>query len=522
MKVLFVKNETECMGIECLSSYLKLRGHSVNLVFDPLLFASPLYFRNATLSKLLDLKNVVIERILRHNPDIVAFSVLSYEYAWACSIAAAIKRKKNTPIIFGGMHPTSLPEEVIKMPFIDYVCIGEGEEAFADLLDCLEHGKDDRHIKNICLKSRNRIIINEPRNLIEDLDTLPFPDKDIFYNLDGKNEQYLILTGRGCIYRCTYCFNSILKDMYRNKGKYIRRRSPDNVIRELLQAKNKYNLKSINFFDDIFTYDIGWLREFAHKYKEHIGLPYSCFSHPLHINAAIVDLLEYSGCSWVTMGIQTANEEIRKNLLLRNESNRDIEKAVALFKKSKIFFTTNFILGLPGEGEKELLATLDFCFRHKSDYPALFDLKYYPRIPIIPQAKKLGYLTDEEIRNIENAQDYYAILARINSHNKRTNKILILFALNMLPFTKPLMRFLIKNNRFRFLPDITRFTVAILITSFLFKKIIYGKKEPCYTKTLPTVLNFYFVHLKDALVQKIFNYSPFRFLARKKRRADVP
>src|SRR4030042_4021033 len=115
----------------------------------------------------------------------------------------------------------------------------------------LEQKDDDYRIKNVCLKRDGQIIKNEPRDLIQDLDSLPFPDKDLYAKeyTDFKGE-YTIITSRGCPFSCTYCCNNFLRKLYQGKGTYKRYRSPENVIAELKFAKEKYKMKGVLFFDE--------------------------------------------------------------------------------------------------------------------------------------------------------------------------------------------------------------------------------------------------------------------------------
>ena len=113
--------------------------------------------------------------------DLIGFSVISDTYGWACQIAGELIKRIDIPVIFGGIHPTSVPDIVIKEDFVDYVCAGEGEEAMVELCDALQQGKDTTSIRNVWTKRNGRIIKNPLRPLISDLDSLPFPDKELYY-----------------------------------------------------------------------------------------------------------------------------------------------------------------------------------------------------------------------------------------------------------------------------------------------------------------------------------------------------
>lgn len=188
------------------------------------------------------------------------------------------------PIVFGGIHPTCVPEEVIKNDFVDFVIRGEGEYALLDLVNSLDSGGFNYEIKSVWFKKNGEIIRNPLHPLIQDLDKLPFPDKELFCREDSNFKTgHLLMTGRGCFYRCTFCMNNFLKSLYPGE-RYVRRRSVDNVILELEIVKNKYSISQIEICDDLFCYDKKWLKEFSKKYSDKINIPFHIFAHPQEID----------------------------------------------------------------------------------------------------------------------------------------------------------------------------------------------------------------------------------------------
>ena len=182
MKVLFYYNGGEHIGIEYLSAYLKEKGHEVDLVFDPGL-GNNFYVNLPILDNIINDK-LIIRKAQKFNPDIIAISCITNLYPAVKRIASKFKTKLNCPIIIGGIHPTSLPDKVIKEDWVDFLCIGEGEEAFAELLEKMKKGEDVSNIKNLWVKDANGKITKNPlRPLITDLDSLPFPDKSLFHQM---------------------------------------------------------------------------------------------------------------------------------------------------------------------------------------------------------------------------------------------------------------------------------------------------------------------------------------------------
>jgi len=363
MHIAFVHNYYENLGIEYVSAYLKSAGHKTSIVFEPGLFGS-FFAYNTLAQKLFSFKKEIIRKVAMLKPDIVAFSVISDNYAWACESAREIKKRLGVPVVFGGIHPSSVPEQVIKEDFVDFIIIGEGEEAFLELVVSLEDKKQFGHIKNLVYKSNGKTMINSLRPPLQNLDRLPFPDKDIFFNEYAGliNTAYTIVASRGCAFSCSYCVNSVINRIYPN-GAYYRKRSVDNVIKELEWAKERYQIQKVTFYDDDFTLDKIWLKDFLIKYKDLIKLPFFCCIHPSNIDEYTVKLLVDSNCTTVNIGIQTFSEEIRKRILNRVGGNKEIIEALRILGKTKIFVYSNVMLGLPEQTEEEVLKTLEFCFK---------------------------------------------------------------------------------------------------------------------------------------------------------------
>lgn len=508
MKVALVARGVENIGLEYLSAALKNKGHSVHLIFDPSLFKS-FYFYNKFLAKCFNYKDIIIDEIKNINPDLVGFSVLSDDFSWALSLSSFIKTRKNIPVIFGGLHPTLVPELVIKHDEVDYICIGEGEEAIGELADSLEHNDDGSHINNIWAKRNGRIVNNPIRRLNEKLDNLPFPDKDIFYQQYPVfvRQSYKIITSRGCPNACSYCYNSYLKKIYANNGKYLRRRSVDNVISELIIAKQKYKSKIITFLDDTFVCDDDWLNEFAEKYRKAISLPFFCTIHPSFVNKKNVRLLKMSGCKVVNMGVQDLSEVIRGKILNRNDNNIDIKRAIRLIKKSGIFIYTTVILGLPTQREKELRDTIITLNEYRPDVADSNWLRYYPKTSILESAVEHNILTRDDIERINNSYEFKPYGLGGHSFSVKVLRYRnLLFLSGILP-KKMIIWILRRNLYYLIIPvDMRSFILAII---FAYNRILRRRKYiyPIFSIRDIVFYNLYFICRKISYklqIAKIF------------------
>jgi len=346
-------------GPEIISAILKKYGHQVDLLIGP--------DTDAFLDKI-------------YPNDIVAFSTMSGEHHWALKVASQIKTKREVLTVFGGSHPTFFPE-IINHPAVDIACCGEGEFAMLDLANAYDKGIDYQDVPNLSVKRVNNIKRNEVRPLISDLDTLPFSDRQIYYNkyrLLKKSSLKPFMASRGCPFSCGFCFNEQLRAIYSNKGEYVRFRSPRNLIDEIKEVESKYSLKSVYFADDLFIPNQKWLEEFSYIYKKEVRKPFVCSVNVNTLNEEIISLLKDSGCHTVAFGIETGNERLRYELLNKCVTNNQIEKISRLLKKYKLRFMTFNMIGLPGETIESALETVKLNIKIGTDYPRCSILTPYP------------------------------------------------------------------------------------------------------------------------------------------------
>ena len=274
MRIVFIYSGAENLGIEYISSVLKSEGHEVHLLFDPAVFSGDTLLNSKLLSWAHNIDTKIIKSTVGLKPDLVGFSAYTGNYRWCLGIALEIKKELNIPIVFGGVHTTAVPQRVLANEFIDFAIVGEGEYAMLHLVEHVQNGTSVESLldaPNICFRYGDGFHIRPPRPYVQELDALPFPDKRLFYDkVPLLEEQYLIATSRGCPYSCTYCSNDMYHSIYRNERTHVRRRSPDNVIEELMLFKRRGRVKLVSFVDDIFVLSTSWLTEFIPKYRSAI------------------------------------------------------------------------------------------------------------------------------------------------------------------------------------------------------------------------------------------------------------
>ncbi|MBF0331215.1 MAG: B12-binding domain-containing radical SAM protein [Candidatus Omnitrophica bacterium] len=482
MHIAFICFGFENIGVEYVSACLKERGHRTSLVFDPALFDTYV-LKSGVLGKMFDSRARIVERVLASKPDLVAFSVMTDNYQRACSMAEQIKSKDaSLPVIFGGVHPTSVPEMVIKQPYVDYLCVGEGEEAIPELCDALAGGSDTSGIRNIWSKKDGRIFANAPRPMSEDLDALPFPDKELFYSELPvlKRGVYRINVGRGCHLRCSFCTNSLMRDIYGHAGYKKRKRSVRNVMQELKQAKAKYDFRHVLIIDDWFTDDVVWLEEFADLFKQEIGVSFACDVFPGKCDQKVVALLQRAGCTVASIGIQTYSEKLRRDVLHRQDSNDDIVEAMALFQKTKIFVYADFILGIPGQDQEELLNIAHFVNKVRADFVFFLWLRYYPGTPITQMAVTNAWITSEQLDEINAGKNTGSYFDRSLTYKKEAAKLASFLSLAPL-LPRGVVSAMIDRKMYRIFPSSSLFYFRFMsiIVPFM-KRLWSGKKGTFY------------------------------------------
>ena len=380
MKVCFIQKEAfPYFGIMSLVGYLKKEG-----IESEVLIASLEDDLNKALSEI--------------KPNLIGFSVLTTEHGWLAQTSRQIKNTfKNIPIVVGGVHAVLYPESVLRIPDIDYVCTGEGEKTLVDFCDFIENGGDIRSIRGIGYRNGEVPIINEGMSLLENLSE-HFEDREVYYRRYAvlKNDELKqFIASRGCPYKCAFCFNEQLMDVYRSKGRYVRMKEPEHFVEEIRRVKESLSAKSIFFADDLFTMNKSWLKRFLPLYKEKINVPFMCTTRANLMSEEIAVMLKESGCHTVSFGIETGNERIRKEILQKNVTDEDIIKCGNILKKNGIRIQTSNMFCLPGETLEDAFSTVKLNIKIKTDFAFSTLFMPFPETKLAKYCIDNGYLRKE-------------------------------------------------------------------------------------------------------------------------------
>ena len=311
------------------------------------------------------------------DPDCLALGVLSDEFPIASDISGLAKEiKPDLPIIWGGKYPTLNPNKSLESHNADFVCVGEGLDAFTDFLTALSGKGDLYHIPSIWAKKDGIIVKNDIRPLKSDLDKLPCVDWEIF----DRRHFYKPFDGRvyiggdhmlnwGCPYHCSYCINHFYHSIYDNRYG-MRRYGVKRIIEELKYLKNKYRLQFFKFHDEDFLMrPIDNMKELSEAYKTEIGLPFAIETNPKSVTEERVGLLKNMNCASASIAIETGDPDLRKNLLKRIDSEAEVVRAFHLCRDYSIRTSSFNMFGIPFETRDTYEKTVELNRKAQVQYP---------------------------------------------------------------------------------------------------------------------------------------------------------
>ncbi len=425
MRVLFVLADPlmwEHMGVMSLSAALRAQGHETRLVF-------------AGRTRPADLDALV----RAFAPRVIAYSASTPDHARLLAVNRRLRWRFEFTAVFGGPHPTFFPE-VVDDPGVDVVVVGEADGAFPDLCRRIEDGGDVAGMPNTVVRRGGERLAGPLSPLIEDLDSLPMPDRALMYDADpgrGRDGIKAFLTSRGCPHACTYCFNHSYNELYRGLGPVVRVRSPEHVIAEIAAVRERYPLEYLAFVDDTFLLrPEGWIERFCDLYEREVGLPFGTNVRANLVTRDVLVRLRQAGLYSVGMGVECGDEALCRGLLGRHMGVRRVVEAADLINELGIKLVTQSMLGLPVDDPFQVdLRTLDLNIRLAPTLALPSLLFPFPGTAIERHARAAGFLAPgdrprldtirrhsplrfadaAERRRIENLHKLFPVVARLPS-----------------------------------------------------------------------------------------------------------
>lgn len=341
----------------------------------------------------------LIEYLKIKRPNIIGITATSLGFYSAKKIAEDIRSllpKAN--IIIGGPHVTALPSEVMLFDCFDIGVIGEGELTFLELVKRIETSGADcfKDISGIVYRKNNKIMTNKKRDLINNLDDIPFPARHLlpplskYFSTIGSYRRLPlahIISTRGCLMKCSFCDQSVFGSTYRT-------RSADNILEEIELLIDKFGAKEIKFFDDNFTWNKELVFEICDKIQErNIKFSWVCFASVNTVSYELLKRMKKAGCWEVSYGLESGDENVLK-FLKSGITLAQNERAVKSAKKAGLSVRGHFVVGTPWESKNSLQKTLDFAKKSDIDYALFIKFIPYPGSEISKMLTKKGYYFD--------------------------------------------------------------------------------------------------------------------------------
>lgn len=352
------------LGILSLAAYLRRESDVQVTVFDLTFRKRPFDYLRQGLSA--------------RRYDVVGLSVMTSMVRDAERVSAiACETNPQALVIWGGPHPTVLPDDTLALPHVGAAAIGEGEET---LLELVRRGGDPSRVAGIWYKTADGDVVrNPPRPLVQDLSSLPWPARDLvdmetyaraWYSLtaaDPTLQGTSIITSRGCPYVCTYC-QPTLRQLF---GKKVRRRRVGDVLGELAHLKETCGLDAFMFEDDTFIIHRPWLREFSARLKEmNLGFRWGCNVRADLVTRELLGPMAEAGLVQINMGIESSTQRILDQIYDKRITIENVRRAVCIAKSLGLKVGGYFMIGAPTETEEEIENTIRFAARLPIDEAA--------------------------------------------------------------------------------------------------------------------------------------------------------
>lgn len=376
------------MGILYLGTVLRNAGHEVKVIDS-----FPAYHQRT------------LKIVKDFQPKLIGLSVLTTGHRIASYYTPILRREfPNALLCWGGVHPTALSKEVLIQQNLDFVVVGEGEETILEVCRNLDSHKGLGGIRGILFRNDGKIIDNGQRSFIEDLDTLPFPDRRLLeypnfswylsppgiirgYFLKGITTFY---TSRGCPFNCIFCCS------HRTAGRKFRQRSITNVLEEIRRLVYDFKIKGLYFNDDTFGLDKVWLFDFCRLLrKEKFRLIWGCQTRANLASREMFRMMKDAGCIQVDIGAESGSEKVLENLK-KGITPQDIECAFKTAQEVGLKTFATFVLGCPGETKEDIKKTEKLSKKISSQVSFLI-LVPYPGSELFKMAKENNWFTEPEL-----------------------------------------------------------------------------------------------------------------------------
>ena len=407
--VLIAFYNVKALGVRYLETALEKGGYRVKVIFfkgfnsqDPEVCTA----REVELC---------VEEVAKENPVYVGLSVMSSMYLESVELLCDGLRKTGIPMIFGGAFASMFPDRMLDLGGT-YVVRADGEIPMVKLANAIAAGESGRAFPSVCYRDDDgKVVVNPIGDLLENIDEYGLPtinSKEACYiehetvtygDPQLSSKSYEVIASRGCPFTCSYCSVINLHRMFPKGVKYVRTRSVESVMAELIEAKKQFKkLVFVHFYDEIFPNSPGWIDNFIVQYKKYIHLPFTIWSHPKMVRLDELQKLVSVGLDEVIMGVQSGSPYIRREIFHRYETQEDIIRATQIIHDSGVYWASyDFMLQHPFEKIEHLKET--YYLVREMAMPMelqLHWLNFLPGTDIVDMAINAGLISREEMDKI--------------------------------------------------------------------------------------------------------------------------
>ena len=314
-----------------------------------------------------------------YRPQLVGATCVTLNYPIARRMLKVCKSfDPHIFTIIGGPHVTfALEDTLLSSPWIDAIVIGEGERTLLELAKAVEEGKDIRQVHGIAFADGGTAVKTSPRPLIENLDDLPLPARELLpmARYRALDTPCTVITSRGCPYSCIFCSG------HRMFGPRVRFRSPGLVVDEIERLQHDFGLAKINIVDDTFTLNHNHTRAVCEEMlRRNLKIKWSVFARVDRISEDLAQLMNRSGCEWVLFGVESADKGILKTIR-KGFTIDEVRRGVKIAAEAGINVFNSFILGLPGESRDTADKSLAFGDELYQKYGAKYGFHMLSPLP---------------------------------------------------------------------------------------------------------------------------------------------
>lgn len=389
----------EPLGILYIAASLRKAGYDVKVIdfniFDQKRKRSDAYITYG--ANVFDIK----ENLKLNKPDLIGVSCLhaasEFDLFETCKIIKSVH--PSVPVVVGGGHPSVMPERMLARAYIDYVIIGEGEFRLRYLIEALNKKNKFFQFDGIAFKKSGKTFVHRCASVIEDLDVLPLPARDMidvkaYSYINKKNRIFtnpgvLIEATRGCFNCCTYCSVS------KTAGQTIRFRSVQNVINEIKLLKNIYGIKNICFVEDNIAVNKKYILALcAALTKIHVHPQFNRGIWPDVLDSEVIAAMAKAGIRTIIFSVSSSSKRVLKDIMHRQVTIERVPELVQQCRKHNIGAIAQFVLGMIGEKKRELLQSLNYPIKVGFDGAVFYSAFPFPGTELYNQAKEKGYLPE--------------------------------------------------------------------------------------------------------------------------------